>query len=232
MNPRLVKAVRKYGDLILSMNGQNKILFDELNGSHITSYKATFEGSNGCVEPKEGAEGNTALINCINNIKDRMMIAADNLSKEEKQYLTEEFSGELDVLLSDIKEQFTNNHELTSGNYKLMFNNTVMLDIEIQLVTNKKIINEFNLIAEGRYLGVIDKITFVEEGEDNVSVELSLIKEDEEEPLGIFVPVDKLIPTWITKTGDWLKTGDYVVALDDEEYGFYHILPGSVYSAI
>ena len=31
MNPKLVKAVRKYGDLILSMNGQNKILFDELN---------------------------------------------------------------------------------------------------------------------------------------------------------------------------------------------------------
>lgn len=166
MNKLLLPVVRHEGDILFSINGEQKVSFD-IGGVWSNLQTTTITGDAGCVYPKDPSSTDvSALAGACKILENISIVPFENDSRFAHLVTPDIQTWVKETLPAEIKRVFRENHTVFKGvfNYVDPESKEVILAVAVEIVTNAYATSIFEAMKDIAFLGTVKSSEVGEDG--------------------------------------------------------------------
>lgn len=162
MNKLLLPFVRLHGDIVLSVNGENKVGFS-IDGNWTTNFTNTIMGDQGCIfQHKNSNSEDLSALNTVCNILENIELVPYQNDSTYEKYVTETAKKWFnEVLPETLKETFHNDPEAykVEASFTEEGETDPSIVVRVELTTNEYVNTIFKSLNNIAHIGNIKSAT-------------------------------------------------------------------------
>lgn len=166
MNKKLLPIIRHSGDVLFSINGENKVSFD-LAGNWVNNHTATFTGDQGCVFPNRANEEDVSALSAVVRTLNALKVVPFQNDSTYEKFATEAAST---WLTKTLPEQLVKIFREQPDVFKVQASfiptgeTEASITVSVELTSNQYAASIFENLGDVTFFGKVKSVTMSDEG--------------------------------------------------------------------